>query len=1508
MPRFEPLEGDLILNDRTDAQIENLIRRVTDADRVLSSLQTRLDAIGASGVLPAGGAGVDQYERLQKVLDAISVDKLGALSAALENLSQMPQTFSADPITGVTTALDAAAESAQRHAQAAAGAAAAQRLLNEEMARAGTSGGAATFRPERMLLNEDADLYSTEKAPDAGGIAQAATATSTLAAAQIEQSDAAQKAAASQDTLNEEIKRATELQAQAAQQARQSADDDQGKWDKDAGGFVKISFRPQPAGDAEEPARPRVEELSPTYEAPAASVEPEPVLRPAQSAPQPAVMSDASESNIERMVKGIIQGLSGGALETLMNKPFVQQNPVVGAGMQTMQAGQFAGMVGTAMNSSAIAGLSTIATGAGAAVVGVGALVAGFNALNDAVADTERRSLAIDKLSEKFGDVGEVVEATQEAIRGAADERTIERMMGAISETSVLTDLENFSNLAEVAQRKAYQMGTSWEQAMGAISEAVQAGNGDALKELGLVDNPTRTLLEYADSVGKLVPQLSEWEIQQALLNEVMREGSELIAAPMSEAEQMVAAYDSLGAGISDATTAFTDWVISLVSPDAQSAASWWAEQLNKIGAAAQGAAEGLQRATDENRARQVAQETGQEDAYNTLLDRRTSAQSGYQNELGERGLTNLLGEQLMPDEDILKQFPELQDAFNARSNANAAVDAAIEKLLNGGDITQDPSVKLAEAQQRLQEISRLIDELSRKTPEQVVNDAEMDVSSKDAIAEELQRIDPWSGNTVGTPEQIAAADRDAQEANLALSVVNQTGDAAIQAQLDALVNEREQIERGIADLERAAMTPAQRLEEDKQRLQEILADIEDTQRRIAENSAKLRYMPAGANVQGQIENDQERLRLLELDRSTLASRPDIAASIKTDQAMQDTGTMDAYNRLLAERDARQNQGQSGGAAQIDQVAQELAASSAQLMEAQQGLLNAAQSGSQEQIVEAQGAMELAAARQNAAVAAANLTEATIALNEARKSGDADAVAEAQATLQTAQAQQEGAAAAQRAVMSKVSMTEASRAVAEAEAQYNAALAGGVPSIVAAAEAHLRAAQSKLASAIASEGMLAAETSVVSIAGQMFDAVSGLPVAFDAAALGTEGLNLALDQVKLKMQEVMMQAGQMAMSIGYNLMPYIGVDAGLSKGKEYAGNIQTLNNIMQPAIEAGELSPDMQQSILAAGNAINQQDAAQYMSSTGGAASSATKNVEALNDALEGLARVELKDTTKGLLDLDSILGREDEIDEKARRMADVAVKGFESPWFDGLKDMFPADVLEKGADAVKQYAAQMVRDHQNGLTNVFYDTEMAADNVIDKINAKMNQDQLVAEVRDKVKEKLGGEDAAVSDEDIMKALGIDTSEQAMSGAVQKMTMSFDQFATQLDEALNGEDGGAGKSAIEKMTKLTEDSAGGVKKNAEETATTMGEAFVNQVTDGAYGEKAIVEIKTKIGEKKTDIINAGKEAGGWWGGGFLDEVKKNTPPGLLELLVSKLVPLMQQAQAEEGERNGTTPV
>jgi hypothetical protein len=212
-------------------------------------------------------------------------------------------------------------------------------------------------------------------------------------------------------------------------------------------------------------------------------------------------------------------------------------------------------------------------------------------------------------------------------------------------------------------------------------------------------------------------------------------------------------------------------------------------------------------------------------------------------------------------------------------------------------------------------------------------------------------------------------------------------------------------------------------------------------------------------------------------------------------------------------------------------------------------------------------------------------------------------------------------------------------------------------------------------------------------------------------------------------------------------------------------------------------------------------------------------------------------------------LPRPDAINEDARRLADVVIHGFDSPWAEYLNNKFP-DMFKgafEGGD-LKGAAAQALLDFQDGLNPDLLDKEAAKDRVRRMLLGEANMAALAQEIAAELSAEMGG---AFSPEQI----------QAATGAA---------FGT----------GGVGAEA------------GGQ----------LGEGMADGVT--GQGIKIIQAIGADL-KKSFELLTAkGKEAGAVWGAGFTSVVGENVPPQLISILTQLVTPGVYAMLTQQGSLTG----
>lgn len=275
----------------------------------------------------------------------------------------------------------------------------------------------------------------------------------------------------------------------------------------------------------------------------------------------------------------------------------------------------------------------------------------------------------------------------------------------------------------------------------------------------------------------------------------------------------------------------------------------------------------------------------------------------------------------------------------------------------------------------------------------------------------------------------------------------------------------------------------------------------------------------------------------------------------------------------------------------------------------------------------------------------------------------------------------------------------------------------------------------------------------------------------------------------------------------------------------------------------------------------------------------ATGGVRELNKAAEEAKRAfeDLKGKVAGVLSgaLDPGVGvnpdeileglglRGDAINEQARRLADVAVKGFDSPWAAYLNEQFPD--LFKGAFAgsdtdLRAAAAQALKNFQDGLNPELLDKDQAKERVRRLLIGEARMDELAREIA----QELAGEFGGVGQERIAALAS-----GALGGGAAGLLGAPDRAA------VAEQYGGVGASAAE----------------------AFGAGARGAVTDGNLGGQitAALDEQLRAESNLARLEEGGRLSGASWGNGFLATVSDNIPTRLVEILTQLLTPGVETA-------------
>ena len=250
----------------------------------------------------------------------------------------------------------------------------------------------------------------------------------------------------------------------------------------------------------------------------------------------------------------------------------------------------------------------------GAVGIAAGVAVVGFTKFLKLMEGVEARKDEMEKLNAKFGDTAELIDEIDVALDGLGTEPQIIQVLFEVDKQGVLASGDSLDEIAEIAAAKAAKMGTSWQKVMADIVNAIEAGNGSMLESSFLIDNANVALLQYSREVGVAVSELTEWQVQQALLNAVLEKGADAVQKPLTVLQEYRNAQTKLASSLDESKRAFLEFFAATIDPESGSFIEWYT-----------GVLQGLTDTLNE-----------QADAWNRNAEARRAATSTGDDELGK--------------------------------------------------------------------------------------------------------------------------------------------------------------------------------------------------------------------------------------------------------------------------------------------------------------------------------------------------------------------------------------------------------------------------------------------------------------------------------------------------------------------------------------------------------------------------------------------------------------------------------------------------------------------------------------------------------------------------------------------------------------------------------------------------------------------------------------------------------------------------------------------------------
>lgn len=385
---------------------------------------------------------------------------------------------------------------------------------------------------------------------------------------------------------------------------------------------------------------------------------------------------------------------------------------------------------------------------------------------------------------------------------------------------------------------------------------------------------------------------------------------------------------------------------------------------------------------------------------------------------------------------------------------------------------------------------------------------------------------------------------------------------------------------------------------------------------------------------------------------------------------------------------------------------------------------------------------------------------------------------------------------------------------------------------------------------------------LASASGTAVNSLSNLEVKLQSIALANaafeSGLSAATNKIISSAVQAQKTVGTAAAKVlAENSLDALSLKADTLKSDLEAGELSALDLALTfGSVESDLLSPFV---------AIEEQNklAQQSLKQTGKVAKDLAKDTEQAFSELQG----KVASVLSGALSLDvgvnpeDILPRQDAINEDARRLADIAVKGFDSPWYEYFKNEFPALFAQffSGAstqDGVKLQAANIIKNFQDGLVPELINKETAKDRVRRALIGEQNMAELAKEIATELSAELGTSLAETQK----------VANQVLGGSpvIESPTISVDSLSS--------------------LPAQFEDSF-------KSSFSGFSESFASLLTE-TFSAKVVVEAS----------MSAGKQNGETWGSGFIETVGESIPSALVDILTAKILPNIETAKKQSEQR------
>lgn len=175
---------------------------------------------------------------------------------------------------------------------------------------------------------------------------------------------------------------------------------------------------------------------------------------------------------------------------------------------------------------------------------GLVTLNAGIGVAREAVAvfktawDFTKEGASIERIQQQFKnlatsvsvDANRLLDGLNKAARGTVDDEELMQTATRAMALGLSNNADDLVKLMEIARASSVAFGGDTASAFERISTAVENLTPRALKQSGIIVNLDKAYSDYAISLGKTADALTDDEKRQALLNDVLQKGEDLVA------------------------------------------------------------------------------------------------------------------------------------------------------------------------------------------------------------------------------------------------------------------------------------------------------------------------------------------------------------------------------------------------------------------------------------------------------------------------------------------------------------------------------------------------------------------------------------------------------------------------------------------------------------------------------------------------------------------------------------------------------------------------------------------------------------------------------------------------------------------------------------------------------------------------------------------------------------------------------------------------------------------